>query len=31
MFDTYFGGVTLFPVKAFEEIDGYSNKYWGWG
>ena len=31
LFDTYFGGVTLFPVKAFEEIDGYSNKYWGWG
>jgi hypothetical protein len=31
MFDTYFGGVTLFPVKDFEEIDGYSNKYWGWG
>ena len=31
MFDTYFGGVTLFPVKDFEDIDGYSNKYWGWG
>jgi hypothetical protein len=31
LFDTYFGGVTLFPVKDFEEIDGYSNKYWGWG
>lgn len=31
VFDEYFGGVTLFPVKIFEEIDGYSNKYWGWG
>ena len=31
IFDTYFGGVTLFPMKDFEEIDGYSNKYWGWG
>ena len=31
LFDTYFGGVTLFPIKVFEEIDGYSNKYWGWG
>ena len=31
IFDEYFGGVTLFPVDKFEEIDGYSNKYWGWG
>lgn len=31
IFDEYFGGVTLFPVNLFEEIDGYSNKYWGWG
>jgi hypothetical protein len=31
IFDEYFGGVTLFPVDKFEEINGYSNKYWGWG
>ena len=31
VFDEYFGGVTLFPVNVFEQIDGYSNKYWGWG
>lgn len=31
IFDEYFGGVTMFPTKLFEEIDGYSNKYWGWG
>lgn len=31
IFDEYFGGVTLFPVDLFEKIDGYSNKYWGWG
>ena len=31
LFDEYFGGVTLFPVDVFEQIDGYSNKYWGWG
>lgn len=31
LFDTYFGGVTLFPVKEFNKINGYSNKYWGWG
>lgn len=30
-FDEYFGGVTLFPIKDFEKINGYSNKYWGWG
>jgi len=31
LFDTYFGGVTMFTVDDFEKIDGYSNKYWGWG
>lgn len=31
VFDTYFGGVTMFPTQMFESIDGYSNKYWGWG
>lgn len=31
IFDTYFGGVTLFPVEDFNKINGYSNKYWGWG
>jgi len=30
-FDTYFGGITLFPVEEFERIDGFSNLYWGWG
>lgn len=27
----YFGGVTLFPVEDFKKINGYSNKYRGWG
>lgn len=31
LFDTYFGGVTLFPMRDFIRINGYSNKYWGWG
>lgn len=30
-FKEYFGGVTMFPTELFEQIDGYSNKYWGWG
>jgi len=31
VFDEYFGGVTLFPNEIFEQINGYSNEYWGWG
>jgi hypothetical protein len=31
IFDEYFGGVTMFPIDLFEKINGYSNKYWGWG
>jgi hypothetical protein len=31
LFDEYFGGVTLFPMSDFIKIDGYSNRYWGWG
>ena len=31
VFDTYFGGVTLFPVELFKRVNGYSNEYWGWG
>lgn len=27
----YFGGVTLFPLEDFRKINGYSNKYRGWG
>ncbi len=31
IFDEYFGGVTMFNTEDFEKINGYSNKYWGWG
>ena len=31
IFLEYFGGVTMFPITDFEKINGYSNKYWGWG
>lgn len=27
----YFGGATLFTVKDFKSVNGYSNKYKGWG
>lgn len=30
-FNEYFGGVTLFPLRDFERVNGYSNEYWGWG
>ncbi len=30
-FDEYFGGVTMFQMNTFKDINGYSNKYWGWG
>ena len=30
-FDKYFGGVTMFNMDDFRKINGYSNKYWGWG
>lgn len=29
--DDYFGGVTIFPVETFQKINGYSNRYVGWG
>ena len=31
LFDEYFGGVTAFPVNIFKQINGYSNKFYGWG
>ena len=31
VFDTYFGGVTMFSMEDFKKINGFSNKYWGWG
>jgi hypothetical protein len=31
VFEEYFGGVTLFPIETFKQINGYSNKYWAWG
>ena len=30
-YQLYFGGITSFPSKVFEKVNGYSNRYWGWG
>lgn len=30
-YETYFGGVTLFPNDVFRAVNGFSNRYWGWG
>jgi hypothetical protein len=30
-FESYFGGMTLFPSNTFKELNGFSNLYWGWG
>lgn len=30
-FDSYFGGITIFPTEVFSRINGFSNRYWGWG
>jgi hypothetical protein len=30
-FESYFGGMTMFPTHIFEKINGFSNLYWGWG
>ena len=31
IFETYFGGVTIFPIELFKKINGYPNEFWGWG
>jgi hypothetical protein len=30
-YDEYFGGATLFSKEHFQEVNGYSNEYWGTG
>lgn len=26
-----FGGVTMFPMEQFRQVNGFDNNYWGWG
>lgn len=30
-YGTIFGGVTALKAEHFEQMNGYSNDYWGWG
>ena len=30
-YEEYFGGATLFSKERFQEVNGYSNEYWGVG
>ena len=30
-YDEYFGGAILFTGQDFQEVNGYSNEYWGVG
>ena len=30
-YDEYFGGATLFSKEHFQQVNGYSNNYWGVG
>jgi len=27
----FFGGAVMMPNALFQQVDGYSNQYWGWG
>tara|TARA_Y100000034_G_scaffold67154_1_gene81021 strand:+ start:276 stop:1760 length:1485 start_codon:yes stop_codon:yes gene_type:complete len=31
LYDTYMGGSMIIPSKLFELVNGFSNKYWGYG
>lgn len=30
-YNTHFGGVVMFNKRDFQRVNGYSNRYWGWG
>ena len=30
-YDGIFGGVSAMKVEHFRQVNGFSNKYWGWG
>jgi len=30
-YEELFGGVTMFNAPDFQQVNGFSNEYWGWG
>ena len=30
-YDDIFGGVSAMTVDQFRQVNGFSNKFWGWG
>ncbi|CBY21737.1 unnamed protein product [Oikopleura dioica] len=30
-YNTLYGGITAYSIEAYENINGLSNEYWGWG
>lgn len=31
IFQDFFGGVTAFNLEQLRAVNGYGNRYWGWG
>lgn len=31
MLQDFFGGVTAFNLEQLRAVNGYGNRYWGWG
>lgn len=30
-YEDIFGGVSAMTLEQFTKVNGFSNKYWGWG
>merc|ERR1712038_49886 len=31
MYENYYGGVVAMTVQHFKQVNGFSNRFWGWG